>query len=94
MVSVSAMAERRFLVRIEVDEEGAYVAECLSLPGCISQGKTEGEAIENVRDAIKGYLASLAKHGEKIPKQHELHLAGRVLPPDFKYCSSQVMTVN
>ena len=49
------------------DEDGVFIAECLSLPGCISQGKTRKEAIENIRDAIRGYLESLKKHNEPIP---------------------------
>ena len=52
---------------IEQDEEGTYVAVCPSLPGCVSQGKTRKEALENTRDAIKGYLTSLEKHDEQIP---------------------------
>ena len=52
---------------IIVEDEGMYVAECPSLPGCISQGKTRTEALENIKDAIKGYLASLKKHNEPIP---------------------------
>lgn len=52
---------------IEQDEEGIYVATCPSLPGCVSQGKTRKEAIENIKDAIKGYLESLEKHDEPIP---------------------------
>ena len=52
---------------IEQDEEGMYVATCPSLPGCVSQGKTRKEAIENIKDAIKGYLESLEKHDEPIP---------------------------
>ena len=57
----------RFRVLIEQDEDGIFVAECPNLPGCISQGKTREEAITNIRDAIRGYLASLEKHGEPIP---------------------------
>ncbi|MEK6903711.1 MAG: type II toxin-antitoxin system HicB family antitoxin, partial [Nanoarchaeota archaeon] len=38
-----------------------------SLPGCISQGKTRKEALNNIEDAIKGYLESLKKHKEPIP---------------------------
>ena len=49
------------------DEDGVYVAECLDLPGCISQGSTRKEAMKNIKDAIRGYLASLKKHGEKAP---------------------------
>ena len=54
-------------VIIQQDEDGMFVAECPSLPGCISQGKTREEALENIRDAITGYLESLKKHNEPIP---------------------------
>jgi predicted RNase H-like HicB family nuclease len=57
----------RFRVLIEQDEDGVFLAECPNLPGCLSQGKTREEALANIRDAIEGYLASLAKHGEAIP---------------------------
>lgn len=42
-----------FKVCIEKDEDGWYVATVPSLPGCISQGKTEKEAEENIAEAIK-----------------------------------------
>jgi predicted RNase H-like HicB family nuclease len=57
----------KYRVVIEQDEDGIFVAECPSLPGCISQGKTRDEAVANIRDAIAGYLASLKKHGEPVP---------------------------
>ncbi|MCD6448870.1 MAG: type II toxin-antitoxin system HicB family antitoxin [Thermoplasmata archaeon] len=57
----------KFRVIIQQDEDGVFVAECPSLPGCISQGKTREEALENIRDAITGYLESLKKHNEPIP---------------------------
>ena len=57
----------RYRVLIEQDEDGAFVAECPSLPGCVSQGRTRDEAIANVKDAIAGYLESLRKHNEPIP---------------------------
>ncbi len=40
-------------------EDNYWVAECPSLPGCISQGKTKEEAITNIREAIEGYIFSL-----------------------------------
>ena len=52
---------------IEQDEDGFYVAICPTLPGCVSQGKTRDEVIENIKDAIKGYIESLKKHNEPIP---------------------------
>ncbi len=46
----------KFLVTVERDEEGFFVVECPSLPGCVSQGQTEQEALENIKDAIRGCL--------------------------------------
>lgn len=57
----------KFRIYIEEDEDGIFVIECPSLPGCISQGKTREEALINIQDAIKGYLESLRKHDEPIP---------------------------
>lgn len=57
----------KFRTIIERDEDGNYVVQCPSLPGCISEGKTREEALENIKDAIRGYLASLKKHDEPIP---------------------------
>jgi len=57
----------KFRVLIERDEDGVFVAEVPALPGCVSQGKTRAEAVENAREAIAGYLESLKAHGEPIP---------------------------
>ena len=57
----------KFRVRIERDEDGMFVAEVPSLPGCVSQGKTREEAVRNVEEAIAAYLESLKAHGEPIP---------------------------
>ncbi len=57
----------KFRVHIETDEDGVFVAECPTLPGCFSQGPTRQEAVVNIKDAIAGYLTSLEKHGEAVP---------------------------
>ena len=57
----------KFRVHIKPDEDGIFVAECPTLPGCTSQGGTRDEALLNIKDAIAGYLASLQKHGEAVP---------------------------
>jgi antitoxin HicB len=57
----------KFRVIIEPDEDGVFVAECPNLPGCVSQGKTREEAVQNIKDAIAGYLESLRKHNEAVP---------------------------
>jgi predicted RNase H-like HicB family nuclease len=53
----------KFLVVIERDEDGMYIVECPSVPGCVSQGKTEEEAIENIKEAIKVCLEVRAEQG-------------------------------
>jgi predicted RNase H-like HicB family nuclease len=50
-------------------EDGYWVAECLSLPGCVSQGKTREEAISNIREAIKGYITALEEDGLPVPEE-------------------------
>ncbi len=57
----------KFRIYLEPDEDGIFVATCPALPGCISQGKTRGEATDNIKEAIEGYLRSLATHGDPIP---------------------------
>lgn len=57
-----------FHVRIEVAEDGWLVAECPALPGCISQGGDEKEALENIREAIVAWLwAEDKKASEALP---------------------------
>lgn len=53
----------KFVITIFQDEDGMFVAECPSIPGCISQGKTEREAEQNIREAIKECLAVRAEKG-------------------------------
>ncbi len=43
----------KFLVTIDRDEDGVWVVECPSIPGCVTQGATQDEALANVRDAIR-----------------------------------------
>ena len=61
----------RYRIFIEQDEDGVFVAECPSLPGCISQGKTRRDALESIHDAIKGYVASLRKRNAPVPPSIE-----------------------
>jgi predicted RNase H-like HicB family nuclease len=53
----------KFTITLFKDEDGMYIAECPSIPGCVSQGKTEKEAEKNIQDAIKGCLEVRAEKG-------------------------------
>ncbi len=69
-------------------EDGYWVAECPSLPGCISQGKTKAKASANIREAIEGYVAALEdieadpKFVEMMKRSDENIRAGRVVRQD------------
>jgi predicted RNase H-like HicB family nuclease len=53
----------KFLVSIDRDEDGVWVVECPAIPGCVSQGSTKQEALDNVRSAIRACLEVRAERG-------------------------------
>jgi len=53
----------KFSVTIDRDEDGVWIAECPSIPGCVSQGVTKEEALENVKEAIQLCLQVRAEKG-------------------------------
>lgn len=53
----------KLIVTLERDETGMIVVECPAIPGCVSQGRTEAEAIDNIREAIRGCLEARAANG-------------------------------
>ena len=56
-------------------EDGGWVAEVPSLPGCVSQGETKEEVIENIRDAIRTWVAGAESVGMDVPAEtFDVHL--------------------
>lgn len=55
-----------FKVIVQKGEDSGFVVECPALPGCVSQGETVDQALENIREAIQAWLA--AEYGENIPE--------------------------
>ena len=51
-------------------EDGFWVAECPSLPGCVSQGESREAAVANIREAIAGYILALQDDGLPVPEEH------------------------
>jgi predicted RNase H-like HicB family nuclease len=67
----------KFFVTIYQDEDGIYIAECPSIPGCVSQGRTLKEAEKNIQAAIKECLKVRAERGMPLSvtiKQVEVHI--------------------
>jgi len=56
----------KFVVTIFQDEDGVYIAECPSIPGCVSQGTTQEEAEANIQDAIRECIEVRAEKGMPI----------------------------
>lgn len=53
----------KFVITLERNEDGMWVAECPSIPGCVSQGQNRDEAMTNVREAIAACLEVRAERG-------------------------------
>ena len=65
--SAEAMQMRQVL--LHPGEDGYWVVECPSLPGCVTQGKSKEEALANIKEAIRGYVASLRQDGLPVPEE-------------------------
>ena len=50
-------------------EDGYWVVECPSLPGCVSQGEDKAKAVSNIREAIEVYIAALLEDGLPVPEE-------------------------
>ena len=53
----------KFVTTLDRDEDGVWIAECPSIPGCVSQGATREEALANIREAIAACLEARAERG-------------------------------
>jgi antitoxin HicB len=66
----------KFTVLLTPDaEDGGYVAECPTIPGCISEGDTVEEALANIKDAIEGCLESMAANNQGLPDEQPVIVA-------------------
>lgn len=67
MPSTSEVEKMRQVI-LYPGEDGYWVAECPSLPGCVSQGKNKEDAILNIREAIQGYIEALQQDNLPVPE--------------------------
>ena len=73
------ITEYRYTVVFEPAEEGGFVVTVPALPGPVTEGDSLEEAREMAKDAIRGYLESLRKHGEEIPLEQGEPVTERIL---------------
>lgn len=57
------MSRMKFVTTLDRDEDGVWIAECPSIPGCVSQGDSRVEALANIREAIAACLEVRAERG-------------------------------
>jgi predicted RNase H-like HicB family nuclease len=67
-----------YTVILEKESVGGYHAFCPALKGCHSEGETEAEALQNIREAVEVYLESLTAHNEPIPTEESLSSPGLI----------------
>ena len=56
-----------YTVELKPQEEGGYTITVPALPGCVSEGDTVKESLENIKDAAEGYIKTLVEHQRKVP---------------------------
>ncbi len=63
---------RKFKVLLREEPEGGYSAQCVELPGAISQGENREQTIANIRKAIEGYLEAFPEELDQLKRKREL----------------------
>jgi predicted RNase H-like HicB family nuclease len=62
----------RYTVVLQRESDGGYVATVPALPGCVSQGDTRSESLDNIKEAIELYLEDVQAAGEPLPVEENL----------------------
>jgi len=63
---------KKFTVLLREEPEGGYSAQCVELPGAISEGKTRKETLANIKEAIEGYLEAFPEEISQLKRKREL----------------------
>jgi predicted RNase H-like HicB family nuclease len=72
MKSTTKVAQGKFSVILREEEGGGYSVQCVELPGAISQGETKKEALQNIKEAIQGYLEAFPEEKERLQLKKEV----------------------
>ena len=71
-MKASKIAQGKFSVILRKEEEGGYSVQCVELPGAISQGETKKEALQNIKEAIQGYLEAFPEERQALNLKKEI----------------------
>lgn len=72
VMNKAKIKQGRFTVILRAEREGGYSVQCLELPGAISEGETKRQALNNIRDAIKGFLEAFPEESERLKLKKEV----------------------
>ena len=72
MIPIVEIKGNKFTVILREEAEGGYSAQCVELPGAISQGESRKEALANIKEAIEGYLEAFPDELDQLKKKREL----------------------
>jgi predicted RNase H-like HicB family nuclease len=86
--------ENLFTIVVRPDDGGFFIAECLEIPGCMSQGKTEAEAMNNARDAIKACLGVMLEDFVRRSRRSLPNLVGIQKQETFRLAPPELETVD
>jgi predicted RNase H-like HicB family nuclease len=79
----------KFTITLDRDEDGVWVVECPSIPGCVSQGATRDEALVNIKDAFAACLEVRAVRG-----MTQLRFATKVVSAEFRIFQTTAMSIS
>ena len=82
-----------FRVTLSPGEDGYIVAECLNIPGCMSQGKTEKEALENIGDAIKACLEVIMEDALARVGAPSQEVEDAIRSQNYRTCRPQIEVI-
>jgi predicted RNase H-like HicB family nuclease len=72
MMKAAKAPQGKFTVILRKEEEGGYSVQCAELPGAISEGNTKKEALNNIREAIQGFLEAFPEEGARLRLKKEV----------------------
>lgn len=71
-MTTTRIPQGKFTVILREEEEGGYSVQCVELPGAISQGDTREEALDNIKEAIHGFLEAFPEETDRLQLRKEV----------------------